>query len=196
MPARPRILVVALRRLGDVLLTTPLIRSLKRAWPDAVIEVLVFRGTEGILAGNPDIAEVIALPERSSAGEGFALLRRLWRTYDLALSTQSGDRPTLFAWAAGHRSAGFVDAQGVVAWIKRLALDCPVAVADGLHRVHEVLRLAEAIGVTPVPEVVVPKSETQRRHRARSRLCGDPCGADVPLQALDDGRLAGACRCA
>ena len=56
LPARPRILVVALRRLGDVLLTTPLIRSLKRAWPDATIDVLVFGGTEGILAGNPDIA--------------------------------------------------------------------------------------------------------------------------------------------
>ena len=48
--AQPRILVVALRRLGDVLLTTPLIRSLKRAWPDAAIDALVFRGTEGILA--------------------------------------------------------------------------------------------------------------------------------------------------
>jgi hypothetical protein len=56
LAAHPRILVVALRRLGDVLLTTPLIRSLKRAWPDAAIDVLVFRGTEGILEGNPDIA--------------------------------------------------------------------------------------------------------------------------------------------
>ena len=32
LPPRARILVVALRRLGDVLLTTPLIRSLRRAW--------------------------------------------------------------------------------------------------------------------------------------------------------------------
>ena len=44
LPERPRILVVTLRRLGDVLLTTPLIRSLKRAWPDAAIDVLVFAG--------------------------------------------------------------------------------------------------------------------------------------------------------
>ena len=65
---KPRILVVALRRLGDVLLTTPLIRSLKRAWPDAAIDVLVFRGTEGILAGNPDIADVITMPERADGG--------------------------------------------------------------------------------------------------------------------------------
>ena len=35
LPPRPRILVVTLRRIGDVLLTTPLIRSLRRAWPDA-----------------------------------------------------------------------------------------------------------------------------------------------------------------
>src|ERR1041385_367802 len=107
--ARPRVLVVALRRLGDVLLTTPLIRSLKRAWPDATIDVLVFAGTEGILAGNPDIAEVIMMSEGARAGDSLTLLRRLWRRYDLALSTQSGDRPTLFAWAAGRRSVGVVD---------------------------------------------------------------------------------------
>src|SRR3954470_11533662 len=105
--AHPRILVVALRRLGDVLLTTPLIRSLKHAWPTAAIDVLVFRGTEGILAGNPDIADVITMPERPTIGESLVLLARLRRRYDLALSTQSGDRPTLFAWCAGRRSVGF-----------------------------------------------------------------------------------------
>ncbi len=137
-----------------MLLTTPLIRSLKRAWPDGAIDVLVFAGTEGILAGNPDIAGIVTMPERPTAGESFALLRRLWRRYDLALSTQSGDRPTLFAWAAGRRSVGFADAQGMAARIKWLALGFPVAVTAGFHRVHDVLRLAEAIGIPPVPEVV------------------------------------------
>jgi heptosyltransferase-3 len=157
LPAGPRILVIALRRLGDVLLTTPLIRSLKRAWPQAAIDTLVFRGTEGILEGNPDIAAVIAMPERAGAGEALALLRRLWRTYDLAISTQSGDRPTLFAWAAGRRTAGFVDAEGMVARVKWLALDYPVAAAGGLHRVDDVLRLVQAIGVSPVAELVTPR---------------------------------------
>ena len=50
-----RILVISLRRIGDLLLTTPLIRSLRRAWPDSEIDVLVFANTAGILAGNPDI---------------------------------------------------------------------------------------------------------------------------------------------
>ena len=75
LPSNPRVLVVALRRLGDVLLTTPLIRSIKRAFPAASIEALVFAGTEGILAGNPDLAEVIAMPQRPNAGH-FGSMRK------------------------------------------------------------------------------------------------------------------------
>ena len=67
LPPHPRILVVALRRLGDVLLTTPLIRSLKQAFPDAAIEALVFAGTEGILAGNPDLAGVVTMSPGAGA---------------------------------------------------------------------------------------------------------------------------------
>ena len=38
IPAAPRrILVVVTRRIGDVLLATPLIRSLKQAWPQSRI---------------------------------------------------------------------------------------------------------------------------------------------------------------
>src|SRR5260370_32697333 len=99
LPPHARILVVALRRLGDVLLTTPLIRSLKQAFPGAAIEALVFAGTEGILAGNPDLAGVITTSPRAGS-ESLALVRALWRQYDLALSTQSGDLPTLYAWIA------------------------------------------------------------------------------------------------
>jgi len=162
LSARPRILIVALRRLGDVLLTTPLIRSLKHAWPDAILDVMVFRSTEAILDGNLDINAVLTLPERASTGESLALLRELWRAYDLAISTQSGDRPTLFAWAAGRQSVGFVEAQGTMARVKWLALDFPVAVAGGLHRVNDVLRLAEAIGVSTLPEVIAPRGITAR----------------------------------
>lgn len=158
MSAQPqRILVVALRRLGDVLLTTPLIRSLKRAYPDAMIDVLVFEGTQGILQGNPDIASVIAMPERGGIAASFALLTKLWRRYGLAISTQSGDRPTFYAWAAGRTSTGFAEGTGALARLKRAMLTHPVEIVPGTHRVTEVLRLATALGIAPVAEVIAPQ---------------------------------------
>jgi heptosyltransferase III len=155
LPPRARILVVALRRLGDVLLTTPLIRSLKRAFPGAAIEALVFAGTEGILAGNPDLTGVITMSSRAATGD-LALMRALWRKYDLAVSTQSGDRPTLYAWIAGRRRCGLVASKGGTALLKRMALDHPVVTDEAQHRVEEVLELATALDVPAVRELVCP----------------------------------------
>jgi heptosyltransferase-3 len=44
------VLVITLRRLGDVLLTTPLIRSIRGGFPITALDVLVFRGSEGMLS--------------------------------------------------------------------------------------------------------------------------------------------------
>ena len=109
LPPHPRILVIALRRLGDVLLTTPLIRSLRRAYAQARIDVLVFADTAGILAGNPDIDRVIAMPPRPSAWQSLACAGHLFRRYDLAVSTQSGDRPAGFAILAARTSVAPVE---------------------------------------------------------------------------------------
>ena len=156
-----RILVVAMRRLGDVLLTTPLIRSVKRAFPAAAVEALVFAGTEGILSGNPDLAGVLTIPERASIGESFALLRRLLRRYDLALSTQTGDRPTALAVIAGRQSAGPRDAGRASAAIKRIALSRSYTADRTQHRIVDLLRLAELIGVGAAREVVLPQGDVR-----------------------------------
>jgi heptosyltransferase-3 len=162
LPKNPRVLVVALRRLGDVLLTTPLIRSIKSAYPAAAIEALVFAGTEGILAGNPDLAGVLTMPQRPNVGENLALIRRLARRYDVALSTQTGDRPTTLAWIAGRQSVGPLEPNRFSATLKRLALSRSYVVERGQHRVDEVLRLAELLGIPPIAEVVCPAGDVRR----------------------------------
>ena len=158
LPVKPRILVVTLRRIGDVLLTTPLIRSLRRAWPDATIDVLVFANTAGIVKGNPDIDRVIAMPARPNVAETVTLIWRLWKQYDLAVSTQSGDRPTMFALAAGRTHAGLTANDGPAPgkFLKRTLLHRSTPTEPDIHRVEQMLRLADTLGIPRVPELVCP----------------------------------------
>ena len=159
LPPRPRILVIALRRLGDVLLTTPLIRSLRRAWPDAHLEAMVFEDTASILDGNPDLDAVIKAPTRATASQGLRLAGDLWRRYDLAISTQPGDRPTSFALLAGRRSAGMID-DNFNGRVKGMLLGRSARSRSDLHRVEETLQLADVLGIPRVAEIVAPRAAT------------------------------------
>ncbi|MDO9412531.1 MAG: glycosyltransferase family 9 protein [Pseudolabrys sp.] len=159
LPARPRILVIALRRLGDVLLTTPLIASLRRAWPDAVIDALVFADTAGILKGNPDINNVVSFPAKRTMAQSLKLAASLYRRYDLAISTQSGDRPTFFAFVAGKRRVALVEQTLKSQTIERL-LDRSLVYVPGVHRVEEMLRLADVLGIGRVPQLVAPRARS------------------------------------
>ncbi|HEX3163275.1 MAG TPA: glycosyltransferase family 9 protein [Pseudolabrys sp.] len=156
--AHPRILVISLRRIGDLLLTTPLIRSLRRAWPDSEIDVLVFDNTKGIVAGNPDINHVITMAQRPTLAESVRLIVKLWRHYDVAISTQSGDRPIAFAFAAGRMRIGFTtdDDPWLARTLKRIALHRRAAAMEKLHRVEQMLRLADALDIPRVPDLVCP----------------------------------------
>jgi heptosyltransferase III len=156
LPTGARILVVTLRRLGDVLLTTPLVRSLRQAWPRATIHALVFADTVGILEGNPDLDGVVTMPPRPSAAQSLALAARLWRRYDLAVSTQCGDRPTFFGIVAGRKCVAPVEAT-FSGRLKRMLLYRSVPYATGVHRVEEILRLADLIGIARAPELVCPQ---------------------------------------
>ncbi|HMA06827.1 MAG TPA: glycosyltransferase family 9 protein [Ramlibacter sp.] len=133
-----RILVVATRQIGDVLLTTPLIRAAKARWPQARIDVLGFAGTLGMLRGNPDLAELIESPARLGWRGTVSLLRRLWRRYDLALVTQPGDRAHLMAWVAGRQRSGIIPEHGGSNWWKRALLTHVVVSAGDLGEVHVV----------------------------------------------------------
>ncbi len=143
-----RVLVIVTRRIGDVLLTTPLIRSMKQGWPQAQIDVLVFQGTEAILAGNPDIGRIIAVPARQSLREAWRHLAGLRGHYDLAVSTSPSDRPTLYAWLCGRRRIGVMADGAKHAW-KRALLNATVPFENRhVHTVVQNLWLADALGLS------------------------------------------------
>ena len=156
LPGNPRILVITLRRLGDVLLTTPLIGALKAGFAGSAVDALVCAGTEGMLEGNRDLDNVITLPQRPSVAATMTLVRRLWRRYDVAVPTQTGDRPTFLAWAAAPRRIGFVAEANSGAWWKRRIFDRAVSSDNQNHRVNELLRLADVLGIARRHDIVCP----------------------------------------
>ncbi|HEU4334491.1 MAG TPA: glycosyltransferase family 9 protein, partial [Candidatus Eisenbacteria bacterium] len=75
MTSRERCLVVRHRAAGDLLLTTPALRALRTHAPGAEIHVLVARGMEELLAGNPDVDRVLSFDRRSLASQAALYLR-------------------------------------------------------------------------------------------------------------------------
>jgi heptosyltransferase-3 len=158
-----RILVVCMRRIGDVLLASTLVRSVRRAWPDARLEVLVNAGSAVALQGNPDIDRLWVQPERAGARQTLALARRLWRRYDLAVSTLYNDRPHLWAFVASARRVGVVPPRGHAgaSWKRWLSAGwCELELGD-VHAVEQYLRLVDAMGIARVAEVVPPRPDAE-----------------------------------
>jgi heptosyltransferase-3 len=134
-----RVVVIVTRQIGDVLLTTPLIRRARERWPHARIEVLGFAGTLGMLRGNADVAALVETPARPGWRGTLDLAARLWRRYDLALIADPGDRAHLLGCIAARRRHGIVPAEGGSNWWKRALLDHAVVAAGDLGTVHTVV---------------------------------------------------------
>lgn len=148
-----KILVIITRRIGDVLLTTPLIHTLKAAWPQAEIDVLVFENTRDILANHPDIHQVITMPNDGGKLTKLKWQLKLWRKYDIAISALPSDRATFFAWLAGSYRIGLLEDKPNQHWKKYLLNDWVAFDNINTHTVSMVLKLASKLGLSPNYEV-------------------------------------------
>jgi heptosyltransferase-3 len=101
-----KILFIATRQIGDVLVTTPLISKARELWPDAQFHFLGYRGKLDMLKGNPDISEIIETSDRPDFAQYLSLFNRLFQRYDLAIVTQPSDRAYLYGLVAAFRRVG------------------------------------------------------------------------------------------
>ena len=165
-------LVVVTRRIGDVLLATPLIRSIRQAWPGTAIDILVFDGTQGVIAANPDIRRIHVVPQRPGLLRHLAFVLRLARRYDIALSLVPGDRPTLYAFLAGRWRAGLLLDTPKERW-KRRFLDRWLPFDEyNTHTLRMHLALADVLGIVARSEVVV-SWRTEDEQRVDTLLASD-----------------------
>jgi len=100
-----KILVVRTDRIGDVILTTPALRALRRSFPEAEISILTARATEDLVKGNPDI-DVFLVDDRAGRHKGLTGFWRLVREvkacgFDAVINFHTKRRTNLLCFLAG-----------------------------------------------------------------------------------------------
>jgi heptosyltransferase-3 len=153
-----RVLVVKLRHLGDVLLTTPVFTHLKKAIPGALIDAYVYEEAKPMLEGHPLIHDLIGYDRKWKKKGFFHRLRKEWsqlrairkKRYDLVINLTEGDRGVFVALVSGAKIRVGFTPKGK--WKKKLfthvVKHCP-----GLrHTVERNLDAIRRIGIFPGSE--------------------------------------------
>jgi heptosyltransferase II len=100
-----RILIVRTDRIGDVILTTPAITALRKAYPRAHITILVNPATRDLVQGNPNLDEVL-VDDRKGCHKGlwgFLSLIRLVRKnkFEVVFNFHTKKRTNLLCFLSG-----------------------------------------------------------------------------------------------
>lgn len=172
-----RILLVQTAFLGDVILTTPLIRAIRQTYPSCHLDVVVNQEAAAILNGNTAVNGILILDKKGKhRGAGFLrFIKEIERRrYDLLLSPHESHRSAILVRFSkiperiGYKSAGFA----------RLAYTRTVHRRLDLPEVERLLAFfKDALGVSasfdPFPELFSPEeseraaSDILQRHGAR-----------------------------
>lgn len=99
------ILLIRLRLIGDVVFTTPVIRALRRQFPQARLAYVVEPHAAAVVTGNPHLDELIVASAPDAPRRllrDLALARRIRSNrYDLVIDLHGGPRSALLAWLSG-----------------------------------------------------------------------------------------------
>ena len=97
-----KILVIKPRAIGDVLLSTPVLPSLRREFPAAQIDFLVEKFAAPILLGNPFIDKVISFDAKSQSSLSVIFTVRK-NNYDLIVDLFANPRTAIITMLSGAR---------------------------------------------------------------------------------------------
>lgn len=96
-----RILLVRLREIGDVMFTTPAVRAIREHFRHAYIAYVVEPVAAAVMAGNPNVNELIVAPRHGFAADLALGARLRRRRFDIAIDFHGGPRASLLTWLSG-----------------------------------------------------------------------------------------------
>ncbi|MBR32108.1 MAG: lipopolysaccharide heptosyltransferase II [Spirochaetaceae bacterium] len=116
MSENQNILLIQTAFIGDVVLTTPMIRALRKCKPGAKITVMVKPEARAFVESLEEIDEVLVI-DKKKAHRGLGMLKLIRdirkRNFRILLSPHQSHRTSIIAWLSGiptrfgYRSAGF-----------------------------------------------------------------------------------------
>ncbi len=158
------ILVITLRFLGDTLLTTALLNSVRKAYPDAQLDVLTYASNKAILSGNPAISNIITTVQKPSRVDYQQLLRQIFLKYSLSINTQASDRATLYTVLSSTNRIGFVPKKGETGWLKRYLYTRWLEFElESTHTVLELLKLCKLLTIPACYELTAPSNANSQK---------------------------------
>ena len=176
-----RILLIQLRRIGDVLMTTPALRALRHAYSRARIVYLTEPPSDQLFAHDPRVDEVWVTPRHQPWRDRLALFARLRRArFDLVIDFFSNPASALMARASGApRRIGFDFRLRRWAFTDRVPVSAARRYAP-LDKGELLVPLGIDLG-SPLPELFLAEPE---RARARALLATLGVAPDDFLVAL------------
>jgi heptosyltransferase-1 len=160
-PSRFRkVLLIRLRRIGDIILTTPAVRALRTALPRAELVYVVEEPYRKLVEGNPDIDRIVAVPKGAARREFLALACALRKEgFDAVIDFHGGPRASLLALLSGAKVKA-----GYAVKYRGLFYDVRVPRAPEQGRIHSVenhVNLVRALGVEvgEIPGLVLPRGQ-------------------------------------
>jgi predicted lipopolysaccharide heptosyltransferase III len=172
------ILLFKLRYIGDVLLTTPAVRLVRRSFPQAHITIVVNQGTEDVFRHNPHVTRVLTV-DRAGWCNQLRLRRALRKQkYEVSVDFASGDRAAWLSLLSGvPLRVGLATPKGLRRLIHNRQLPIPQPM---IHAVDLYLALArEAFDVETTDKALELHTGTDDEQFAASllekqRLAGRP----------------------
>ncbi len=155
-----RILLIRLRRIGDVVMTTPAITTIREGFPSAKVTYVIDDPYRELVEGHPALDRIIILPEKLGVREFLDHIRRIRQdNYDVVIDFHGGPRAWLLTLFSGARlKVGYKIKHK--SFIYDITL--PREPEKGyFHSVENHINLVKALGLNPLssPPMSLPPSK-------------------------------------
>jgi heptosyltransferase-3 len=168
-----KILVCIFKYHGDVLLTSPVYTALRAEYPEASIDVYLFKDTLPMLEGHPAISKFLLFDQK---WRKFSKIRRLYQElkmwakvrkerYEAVLNLTSGDRGALIALISGAKIRIGIQRGGGMKQKDRFFTKIVRNTLQPRHIVERNLDLVRALNINPKEKDLVfhiPEEEKEK----------------------------------